>query len=213
MRTILCFLALPLAAWAQLDDNTVTVTASRQLPILQPDQAVFTVYVTSPPDASLDDVLNTLAGVGISASNLTGVSGGSTDTDWTFTLTVPLSKLGPTVAGLNAASASSTRVGYSVYSQVSPALQASGQCPYALLVSDAQAQAQRLASAAGARVGPVVWVSDGSAMPGALSLVAGNFSAAFLYGAVAANRLGSYLVNPQPAAPACTMAVQFSLLN
>lgn len=221
MRGIFWFFVLPLAAWAQLDDNTVIVSASRQLPALQPDQATFSVDVTTPLDSSLDDVLAILAGSGITAANLTGVSGNSGNfqsvglnpfTDWTFTLAVPISKMAATAAALNASSAAAPReVSYSVYSQVSQALQASQQCPYALLVADAQGQAQRLASAAGARVGPIVSLSDGSAIPAA-GFLYGDFAVAFL-GVVPANQLGSFLVSPQPAPPTCAMTVQFSLLN
>lgn len=220
MRRILWLFALPLAAWAQLDDNTLTVSASRTLPGLQPDQAVFAVYVNSPLDASLDDVVAALAGAGISAANLSGVSGGGGSTtstttttttgnpsiQWTFTLTVPLSKLGSTIAALNATPASSPiQVNYSVYSQVSQALQASQQCPYPLLVADAQGQAQKLAAAAGAGVGPILWVSDGSVgTPGVLNVVPAERVGYF------ASSIGGILATPQPATP-CTMTVQFSL--
>jgi hypothetical protein len=163
MRRILWFFLLPLAAWAQLEDNTVTISASRQLQAVPPDQAVFTIYLDAPLNASLADVVAPLAGAGISAANLSGVQDYASDqyTMWVFSLTVSLSQLGPALAGLNAASALEN-VNYSILSQVSPQAQAAQQCPYGLLVQDAQAQAQQLATAAGATVGPIVSVSDGS---------------------------------------------------
>ena len=212
--TILLFFALPLAALAQLDDNTVTVSASRQLPRPQPDQAVFSVYVTAAPDASLDDVLAIVAGIGISAANLWSVNGDSGQvgvsplTQWSFLLPVPISNMAATAAALNAASpASPGAVGYSVYSQVSQAAQASQQCPYALLVADAQAEAQRLAAAAGARLGTVVSISDGSAtVPVIPAVRVGSFS--FL-----SSPYSSQLIVIPVSTPAtCSMTVQFSML-
>jgi uncharacterized protein YggE len=96
-------------------------------------------------------------------------------------------------------------VNYSLSGQVSPALAASQQCPYALLVADAQGEAQRLAAAAGRSVGAVVAVSDGSelAAAGVLAYVSGSFSS-----------LSGILGAPTSVPPAtCGMTVRFSLGN
>jgi Protein of unknown function (DUF541) len=205
MRAILWLLALPMAVWAQLDDNTLTVTASRQLAAtLQPDQAVFVVYVNAPTNASLDDVLAALPGAGISAANLanafTNLETDNPSTWWAFVLTVPIDKLGSTIATLQSdVSTSTLQVRYSVSTQVSAALQATQQCPYTALVSDATAEAQKLAVAAGAAVGPILSVSDGSTI-GVPRLIAAL--------------LTTSTVNPYiPPAPDCTMTVQFSLVH
>jgi uncharacterized protein YggE len=226
MRTLLCLVVLPLAAWSQLDDQTVTVTASRQLPSPQPDQAVLSLSVSSPITASLNDVLAALAGSGFSAANLAGVEYGSTSPTsitvglpatnpsiyWIFMMTVPLSDLGPALAAIGASAAASPMpVTYSVYSQVSPQLQASQQCPYALLVADAQSQAQGLASAAGATVGAILAVSDGSAAPGSQVIVSGYLAAVLPASRIAPASISGVLGIPDQVP--CTMTVQFALAN
>lgn len=221
MRRFLWLFMLPLAVWAQLGDNTVTVTASRQLPNLQPDQAVFEVTVTAGGNASLNDVLAELAGTGITAANLSGVQGsgsttttttttaGPATTQWSFLVTVPLSQLGSTIAALQAAAkAPSAQVYYSVSAQVSPQLLATQPCPYALLVAEAQGQAQTLAAAAGATVGPILWVSDGSTLGTGIAAVrTGEFSAAIA--GLSIVPFPGIVIPPST----CTMTVQFSLVN
>ncbi|HUA57297.1 MAG TPA: SIMPL domain-containing protein [Verrucomicrobiae bacterium] len=221
MRRILWLLILPLALWAQLDDNTVTVTASRTLPALQPDQAVFTVYVITPATATLDDAVAAVAGTGITAANLSGIVNlgvppppGSTSanpsTEWFFALTVPLASLGSTVSSLQTAGAGALQVNYSVSAQVSPQLQATQQCAYTALVGDARAQAQSLAMTAGAALGPILSVSDGSSIGvQTIAYLSGVFSQSYV--AAPASRLGNFLAGPLPTPGTCTMVVQFSL--
>jgi len=60
---LLLISAAPLLA--QLANNTVTVTASQSSPV-QPDEAVFSQTVSSGVDKSLDDVVASVAGLGIS---------------------------------------------------------------------------------------------------------------------------------------------------
>jgi len=221
MRKLIWLLAFAPAVWAQLDDNTLTVSASRPLPSLQPDQAVFSVNAITPLSASLDDVLALLAGSGITAANLvnaqesgsstqTGIPGISPSLQWTFSLTVPIAKLGSTAAALNTASlASTSQISYNVYSQISAAAQASQQCPYPLLVQDAQTQAQKLASISGVNLGPMISISDGSSLTssGYLAVVlAGNFAQG-----IPASRLGSFFTAPIAPPPSCTMTVQFAI--
>src|SRR4051794_13908419 len=107
MRTIwlgAVFFAATSAAYGQLDDNTFTITASRTID-LQPDQAIVGVYVDSPADNGVDDIVGALQGSGITAANLTGIYssgylGPVPRTDWTFSLPVPFSKLKDTLAAL-----------------------------------------------------------------------------------------------------------------
>lgn len=226
MRRMLWLLALPLAVWAQLDDNTVTVTASRVLPALQPDQAVFNINVDAPPDATLDDVLAAVSGAGVTVANLSGVQPGysylgESLTMWNFTLTTPVSQVAKTLATLKAADAASPIPMYYnlLYTSVSPQAQASQQCPYALLVSDAQSQAQKLGAAAGAALGPIVWVSDGSTIGPAIPTAAirqGDFSALLSATAPTTGVIGfpsQVLSTPILGVPptGCSMTVQFNL--
>ena len=227
MRKILWYLALPVLAFAQLDDNTLTVTASRQLPALQPDQVVIAVAVESDPTATLDDVLAVLNGSGITAANLSiATSVGGTSSDWVFRLTVPLAKLNASLAALQkVVNASSLAAAYAVESlQVSPALQASQQCPYPALVSDAQSQAQRLAAALGGSVGPIVALSDGGSLNGGQAGTAALYQYAGFGFIGTGSGTGIYIpvseflqlasFAPQPSATTtCTMVVQFSLLH
>src|ERR1700730_7421267 len=61
------------AAFAQLDSNSVTVTATRSM-TQQPDQVLFGVTVQSGLNTSLDDVVAALQGSGITSANFSGVS-------------------------------------------------------------------------------------------------------------------------------------------
>ncbi len=95
-------------AFGQLDPNSITVSATRSSNV-QPDQAVFAVYVDAGINASLNDVLSAVQSVGITAANFSGVGspqGLSLTTpdgrpsnvlpppmlEWAFGLPVPLSK-------------------------------------------------------------------------------------------------------------------------
>src|SRR5947207_11295095 len=88
--------------FGQLDSNSITVTASRSV-YLQPDQIVFSVSVSSPTDATLDDILAALQGSGITAANLSGSFGSLSvfaggQTEWIFALPAPLANIKSTVA-------------------------------------------------------------------------------------------------------------------
>src|SRR5690349_23190828 len=75
MKTFFALLVLctaPTLAFAQLDSNSVTVSASR-IVNLQPDQAVFAVNVDTPMDVPLNDVVAALQSAGITLSNFAGV--------------------------------------------------------------------------------------------------------------------------------------------
>ena len=62
-------------ATAQVTPNSVTVTASRN-PSLQPDQVVFGVSVSTPVDATREDVIAALQGSGITLANFGSVQAG-----------------------------------------------------------------------------------------------------------------------------------------
>src|SRR6516225_8146124 len=117
LRRVLIFLLLQAAPLlAQISSNTVTVTAS-QSSTAQPDEAIFSVAVSSGTDKSLDDVVSAVSGVGITAANLVTVNTASASVfntigappppgllgpQWVFQLVVRFSKLKDTTAALTA---------------------------------------------------------------------------------------------------------------
>jgi uncharacterized protein YggE len=213
MRTLT--LALLLAAGlsaADLDNNTLTVTASRPLTV-QPDQAQILVELTTARDAGLDDVLGKLQGTGIAAANLTDVFGsGAAGSQWNFVLPVAFSALKTTLATFTQLQRSlGASLVFSVAgTQVSAAAQTTQACPLPALVSDARRQADAMASAAGMRTGPIVSVSDQPPAPVVPNvtepvLIAGDFSVAV--------GLVSGIPYVAPVAPSsCSLTVQFKLL-
>lgn len=167
--------------FAQLDSNSVTVTASRNVN-LQPDQTVFLVRVSSGLNTSLDDVIAALQGSGIGIGNFSSVSTGNVlpftqltpgqqppppSLEWDFTLPVPLSKVKDTATMLAnleqtlAQKKNGLALSFNVQgAQVSQQLQQSQTCPIADLLADARAQAQKLASATGLGVGNILAMSS-----------------------------------------------------
>ena len=217
IRCLFCLFVLSVSlAYGQLDSNTITVTASRNA-ALQPDQVVFGVNVTSGLDKSLDDIVAALAGIGITSANFSGVSAllpvafplpstGPTVTtvtlppptiSWNFTLAAPFSKMKDTVTALLALQKSIAKdnsgltLSFSVQgTQVSPQLQQMQTCSVSDLLSDARAQAQKLASAATLFLGPV------------LAMSSSTFSN---------TPLSAYASNVFYSAPNCSLTVQFGV--
>jgi uncharacterized protein YggE len=164
-------------AFAQLDSNSITVSASNNA-TLQPDQAVFSVTVTTPLTTGLDDVLTALAGSGITAANFSGVSTQTlysiTGTQlpnptlvWQFSVTSPLTNTKTTVASLStlqqniAAAKNGLTLSFSIVgTQVSQQLAQSQTCSLASLITSATTQAQALASAAGVQLGAILALSS-----------------------------------------------------
>lgn len=210
MRKLLVILFMIGApAFGQLQTDTLTITANRQIS-LQPDQIVFSVQVVAPETAGIDDVVAQVAVVGISAANLAGVSSyGNGELAWNFTLAAPISQASTTTASLVQLSQQNNQ-GVTFYvqgTQVSQALAQSQPCSQASLISDAQAQAQSLAAAAGFTVGPVLAVSDGglAQQPTGIAIVASFVPVgAFL-------ELSPYVAPRQPIT--CTAVVEFQLLR
>ncbi len=200
-------------AFAQLDTNSITVSVSRSSTV-QPDQVVFAVTVQSGLNASLDDVLAALQGSGITAANLAGVSSNNPSPYtqstilWTFTLTAPFSKQKDTVTSLTALEQtvaqgkSGLTLSFTVAgTQVSAQALQSQTCSLTGLISDAQAQAQSIAAAAGVTVGPVLALSSAtsSPIPAAVNFVSGAFSSVY--------------VAPTTYAPPCGLTVKFALFR
>lgn len=214
----LLILSLP-GAFAQLDSNSVTVSATRSL-AQQPDQVLFGVTVQSGLNTSLDDVVAVLQGSGITAANFSAVSTApfvgnlippqpATATpvlQWTFALPAPLAKIKDTIATLTGLQ---QRIGqqnngltlsFNVQgTQVSAQLQQSQVCPTSDLLADATAQAQKLAGAAGLSLGAVLAMSSGTSVPSNVG------SAVSIAGA---------LIFAPPVLPSvCSMTVRFALLR
>jgi uncharacterized protein YggE len=197
-------LLLPVCALAQTPPNSVTVTASRNTNPT-PDQAILSVAVNTATTALLDDAVAALQGSGISTANFTGVSTvqvssgrqSITQLQWSFTLTTDLSALKTTFQTLTgvqqavAAKNNGTSVSFSVQgTQVSQKLAQSQPCSLTDVISDARAQATKLASAAGMTVGAVLAVSGA-----ATSTAVGGGNAFSL----------------SPSVPACSLTVKFAL--
>jgi hypothetical protein len=229
-------LIFPLAAFGELDDNTLTVTSSRTLS-LQPDQVGISVTASFEATATLDDVLSAVQSAGITVANLSNAGtynqqinfGVFRQTNqWYFVLQVPFPKLSSELTALTALEQSiatnPTRslTFYVQGTQVSSQLSATGVCPYAALFQEASTQAHTLASVAGVMLGPVVAVSDGSSVYPALGAAVVP-TAAFLTGdfipvvrntqfsavVVGFGSIPSVLAAPQT----CTLSVQFRLLH
>jgi hypothetical protein len=219
--SILLFAVVPV--FGQFPSHTVTVQATRSVN-LQPDQVVFGVSVSSSTGTNLNQVVAALAGVGITAADLTGVGNSDPSTfDWGFTLAVPIASLTATSASLTSLEQtigqnnSGLALTFSVNgTQVSQQLQASQTCSNADLIADATAQGQTLASAAGMTLGPILKLSNVPATPSAVGATLGFFPTLVLGG-----RLGSFSGAPvgygfpvqYVASPVtCSLFVQFQLL-
>lgn len=213
--SILLFAVVPV--FGQLPSQTVTVQATRSFS-LQPDQVVFGLSVSSSTGTNLNQVVAALSGIGITAADLTGVQNSDLSTlQWGFTLGVPIASLTTTSASLAkleqaiGQNNSGLALTFSVNgTQVSQQLQQSQACSNADLIADATAQGQKLASAAGMTLGPILKLSNVSLAPSAvgatlgfvptLSFVSGNFGSF------------SWFVQPAPSPVTCSLSVQFQLL-
>jgi hypothetical protein len=192
------------------------VSASNN-PVLQPDQAVFSVTVTSPLTTGLDDVLTALAGSGITAANFTGVStqvvfsvlgGPGTQVPppmltWLFSVTSPLVNTKATVASLTTLQQNLTKanngltLSFSIVgTQVSQQLAQSQTCSLASLLSAASTQAQSIAAAAGVNLGGILALSS--------TISTGSTSSQL----ISSGAFVSTVYNSTP--PPCTITVKFS---
>ena len=154
--------------FGQLSSNSVTVTASNTAN-LQPDQIVYAIGVDSPLNATLNDVVAAVASLGITAANLSSVSGqflqlvvpapapsAQPPLSWFFSFAAPIASNQTTVAQLTSLQQSiakqnnGLKMSFSVQgTQVSQQLQQSQPCVLSSLLAQARTQAQSLASAAG----------------------------------------------------------------
>jgi hypothetical protein len=208
---ILLLVAAPI--FGQLPSNTLAISATRSV-VLQADQLVFGVSVNSGNAATLEQILGALSGLGITSDNFSGVdSSNATTLQWNFTLAVPIANLTATIGSLTSLVQTITQNNTGLMltfnvngTQVSAQLQQSQQsqsCSNANLISDAIVQAQKLTSAAGMTLGPIVKLSNVplSENPTSVGLVG-----AFLVPA-------EYVVPINYSPPlTCSLTVQFQLL-
>ncbi len=205
-------------AFAQLDSNSITVSASNNV-TLQPDLAVFSVTVTTPLTTGLDDVLTALAGSGITAANFSGVStqlsssllnvgtGNQTPTPllvWLFTVTSPLANTKATVASLTTLQQNIVKanngltLSFSIAgTEVSEQLAQSQTCSLSALITSATTQAQGLAAAAGVQLGAILALSSSTSTVTTSSQLVS--SGAFI----------STIYNSTP--PPCAVTVKFNV--
>lgn len=211
---ILAVLLAP-AAFAQLDSNTIAVTASRTI-FVPPDQVNILVDVNTGLSTTLDQVLAALQPAGITAADFASTSttlpsGPLADLpggiDWSFATQVPFTGMKEAIQRLSAlqktlaSGTSGMALNFTVNgAQTSAQAVAAQSCRKVDLIADARAQALKLATAAGFGLGGVVAASDSGA-PAAAYTIASFGVATFS------------VFQPSPGPTACSISVKFRLLQ
>ena len=159
------------AAFGQLDDNTLSITSTRAVSTRTDDFQIL-VSAETPIDFTLDATIRALEGTGVTASHLVDMNNransrvtdlsGAQITAWIFRLTLPFSKLNE---ALNSLVRLRAPTGVTMYYSVQSAPAVPAPCPWQTLFGDAQIQAQKLASAAGLKMGPILALSDKKESP------------------------------------------------
>ncbi len=196
--------------FGQLAPHTITISATHST-YLQPDNVIFGLSVTASPTTTLDQVVASLSSLGVTSSSLTSINNTSSppNLQWNFNLAVPLASLTATIGTLTKLEQTITQnnsgltLSFSVEgTEVSQQLQQSQTCSNADLMADATAQAQKLATAAGLTLGPVLQLSNAGLT------VAPVLEVASLVGYV----VPSSAILLDYASPVnCSLAVQFQL--
>jgi hypothetical protein len=203
--------------FGQLESHTLAISATRSM-VLQADQIVFGLSVSSTETTSLDQIVGALSGLGITSANLAGVGTNYNPPpsfQWNFTLSVPLSNLTTTIGSLSklqqtiAQNNSGLTLTFMVNgTQVSQQLQQSQTCSNADLISDATTQAQKLAAAAGLALGPIQKLADVPlAQPTLAVAEVGDFASLIGYATP-----GFYFQGSVPIPVTCSLVVVFQLL-
>ncbi|MBV9744390.1 MAG: SIMPL domain-containing protein [Acidobacteriia bacterium] len=164
---------------AQINDNSITVTASQNA-TAQPDEVVFSVVVGSGLDQTLDTIVNAVSSVGITGADLVNLVAGNSPLtcvalgpqqcsppppeQWSFQLVVPFSKIKDTTAALAGLQSSigNTTAGLSLSFSIAGTQSSvqSSVCDLASLVTQARTNAQQIASAASVTPGAVIGLSS-----------------------------------------------------
>ena len=160
-------------AFAQLDTNSLTVTASRSTNS-PADQAVFGIFVDSDLSKSLTDIVSAVSAVGITQANFSSLSQSTNQKlplEWGFGLLVPLAKLKDTAAALTTlqANAAQNSPGLAVrFSVAGTQSSQSAPCSFADLLNDANIKAQSLAAGAVRPLGGILALSTSTStsLPG-----------------------------------------------
>ncbi len=209
----LAILAAPsLLGGPTLAPDTLTLSAYRVLnSSLEQIYLSVTVYAT--PDQSFEEVIAMLAGSGLGAADFSSVYtseplGNTPQTYWSFFATRPIGKLTESLSALAKLSGRfPANVTFSI--NVWPGLPPSPPCDYSSLVTSARAQAQKIAEAAGAAIGPVIALSDGTwSMADAGAPVIGGY-----FSSPGTGPAGSGLIYATASSGSCSMTVQFKLLH
>jgi hypothetical protein len=210
LGTILLF-AFAGQLFGQLASDSLTINASRVLSI-QVDQTDFNVTVDAPPSNGLDEILTAIQTSAITAANLSSLRSLTNGTlEWQFNLPVSFAKVQTTAASLvslqQTIAKSNNGLKLSFYIgglQISDALAQSQSCPATDLISDARAQAKKLADSAGFVVGSILTI-DGSNANGTVAP----------YGLLLLNPFVDFLQGDwyAPTPPACSITVKFRLLR
>jgi hypothetical protein len=199
---------------AQPGPRILLATASQPITSTAPDQVTLELYVTSPLTATLNSVTAALTKAGITGATFAGATESSQPSvlgpalSWTYSETVSITKLTPTLAQLAAAE---QKLGGGLNLTFGPAGVSYSQppsCPEGTLLSQAQMLAQNAAAAAGTNAGPLLSMSSGA--------TAGIPVAAEREGSIAVLVNGTTnLRSPFPStlpATACSLTAQFQLL-
>jgi hypothetical protein len=221
MRLIL-LLAAAATAFAQPDTGTITITTSRNVTAI-PDKVVYDVILRTDASSGLSEAVARLASAGITAANLSSVSGAGSSMYWSFRLVTAFSKMAETYAALSklqeppALRELSPALMFQVTGQQTSPEAAAQACPFSALVSDARKEADRIATPAGVHVGQIVGLSESPAVPeylASLSVVlTGSFSAIRRGGIPTELFLPPSVYGPIPAyTPPCSLVVQFRLV-
>jgi len=213
MRAAILLLLVSTAAFAQLDNDTITITALQAVSG-QRDEASVSVCLVAEIGTGLDEVLATLQGLGVSERNLVeaGAERGwycpypepwKNFVWWQFTYSTPVTRIQETFGALARTTTSLSPglyLGYGVERDSS----AAPECAVPTLLSQARRQAENVAAAAGLRVGPILALSDGTVDPTYVGVGAS-------IGSPALAQAGAMI--RQVLTPACQVIAQFKLLR
>jgi hypothetical protein len=200
---------------AQPGPRILLATASQPIAGAPPDQVTIGLYVTSSLTATLSGITAALTKAGITGIAFAGATENSQPSllgqalFWTFSETVPITKLAPTFAQLAAAERKLGSGLNLTFGPVGVSYSQPPACPEASLLSQAQTLAQNAATAAGAGAGPLLSMSSGvsAGIPAAVERV----------GYITAVQVNPFtnLPPPLPSAPpatSCSLTAQFQLL-
>ncbi len=168
MRKLALFAALfSISAFAQVTADGITTSASKTI-TLWPDNAVFTVDVTSAAGTTVDQAVAWLKDTGITAANLVG-AGTTQESQFKFRITVLYPRIPEISDKLRAATAVVAAAGGSLTYALSLtasdyAVQLARQRVLPDLIAEVKRRADSLAGASGLMVGTIQAIGDSSSV-------------------------------------------------